>query len=921
MGSSSSAFPGKDFSLRIETSVASTFVYYSVYIDRTGTQSQTWSNAANSSWEVLINGLSNAKSTGLNYDFQGSASSFLLYSGGFSNGPANVLVEVSATYDQLGSTSNSHTVSIVTVPTAPTPNAGTPSNITSSSMRYQFTAGNNGNSGFLEHQTQRATNSAFTSGIQTVSSNGTYDFTGLSAVTDYFFRTRSRNSVGWGPWSATRSAKTLANAPSTPNSPTASNVLPSQMTLSWSLPSNGGAALDQMKLRRSGTSTFATFVDYDLGGSVKTYTATGLSPNTTYYWRLYARNSIGTSSPSATLTMATTPASPAAPSVVTVARVSDTAHTISWTRNATTGAPYVSQQVQRLTNVANSTWVGVANFGAETTTASQSWTDNGTTANRAYQYRVKATNTTGEATSGATAWAYTTPGAPSSLGAVKQANGDVVLTVAQTVSHTDYQTKLQSKVGTGAWTTLTTLASGVNTYTWTPPAGSSVQFQAQVVVNAAAMIGNNLASAWVASNVVPLQSAPNPPSALSPNGLSFDAMSTQTFLWKHNTVDSSAQTAYEIQYRIGAAAWTSTGKITSTSMQRLFAAQFFSNGNVYQWQVRTWGAFTNPSDWSPAATFTASASPSVSITSPGTVLEASRVVVAWNYTDPEGTAQSMWAAELLFQGTVLEHLSSSGSAASADFTARLTDATNYQVRVQVRDGSSLWSQWDQVSFTTNFPLPPQPVLDSYWESTSGSVSLSVTNPDGGTTVVDYNQILRSLDGGTTWEHVLDTLPNNTGFDTGVPLGVAEVRYKAVAWTALPSSSESILQFIDTTSSRGYWSAGPSFEQVIQLRVNIGSAPKIDLTTGLTQKTLHYFAGRRSPVEMTGEATERSGSVEFAVTSAADVFKVRSMALLVAPHLFRLPDGTLIYSSVGSVSDTRLAEGWYHITFDITEVDR
>lgn len=919
MGSSSGAFPGKDFNLRLETVVSGTTVYYSVYIDRSGGTSQTWSNEGTSSWEVTVNGSSIAKMSGLNYDFRGTAPTFTIYSGSFTWGSGSATVAAFATYDQLGHTNTAHAVSVVTVPGPPSPVAGTPSNITSSSMRYQFTAGSTGGSGFLEHQTQRATNTAFTSGLQTVSSNGTYDFTGLAAVTTYYFRSRSRNAVGWGSWSVTSSAKTLANIPSTPATPTASSVTPTSMKLSWSIPANGGSAINQMKLRRSNTANFASFVDYDLGAAVTSHTPTGLSPNTTYYWRVYARNAIGYSAASGTRTQATTPALPVAPSALAVTRVSDTSQTVAWTRNASTAAPYTSQQVQRR-EYPSTAWVGVANFGAYTNVAGQSWGDTGTVANKAYKYRVKAANGTGESYSAESPWIYTTPGTPSALAAVKQSSGDIVLTVTQTVSHNSYKTEIQYKVGAGAWTALTTLNSGVTSYTWTPPAGSSVQFQARVIVNDAGGVGNGLLSGYRASNVVPLLSAPNPPSALAPNGLAFDAAGARTFSWQHNTVDSSAQSAYELQWRIGTGAWTSLGKSTSTAQQRTISEGYFTNGNIYQWQVRTWGAFTDPSAWSTAATFTASASPSVAITNPTAVLEASLVTLEWTFSDPEGTAQSLWSAELLFDGNIIEQHSGSGATTSVPFTTRLTDGTEYQVRVQARDGSLLWSEWDQVSFTTDFPLPPAPSLEAYWEPASGSVSLTVANTDG-VFPVEFNQILRSLDGGATWEHVLDFLPNSSGFDATVPLGVADVQYKAIAWTGLPSSSESGIMSVSTIATCGYWSAGPAFEQVMQLRVNMGAPPKIDLTTGLAQKTLHYFAGRKSPVEMVGEATQRVGAVEFAVTSVQDMMHVRAMALLVAPHLFRLPDGTFLYASIGPVSDTRLDQGWYHITLQVTEVER
>ena len=110
--------------------------------------------------------------------------------------------------------------------------------------------------------------------------------------------------------------------------------------------------------------------------------------------------------------------------------------------------------------------------------------------------------------------------------------------------------------------------------------------------------------------------------------------------------------------------------------------------------------------------------------------------------------------------------------------------------------------------------------------------------------------------------------------------------------------------------------------MLQLRVNVGKRPpKMDVTTGLHDKVLHYFAGRDYPVESTGPALTNTGSVEFTVTSIEDRNRAHAMAKLSAPHLFRLPDGTTKYCSISPVQDTRLDEGWYKITLSVTEVGK
>jgi hypothetical protein len=90
---------------------------------------------------------------------------------------------------------------------------------------------------------------------------------------------------------------------------------------------------------------------------------------------------------------------------------------VKWTRNASSAAPYDTQQVlRRVYNNGWGEWTGIATIGTGyTSSGAQSYTDSGCVANRRYQYRIKASNLAGEATSGLSAIVHTTPGAPSSL--------------------------------------------------------------------------------------------------------------------------------------------------------------------------------------------------------------------------------------------------------------------------------------------------------------------------------------------------------------------------------------------------------------------------------------------------------------------------------------------------------------------------
>jgi hypothetical protein len=137
----------------------------------------------------------------------------------------------------------------------------------------------------------------------------TYDFTGGTPKT-IGIATRGRN-VGYGTflveswvnmdsglgqayaaeWVTITNPATVPSAPATP---TVSGIGVTSMTLSWSIPPNNGAAIDQMLLRRYSTADgTGPYVDYPNAGDATSRTVTGLTPGTQYSWAVYAHNSVG----------------------------------------------------------------------------------------------------------------------------------------------------------------------------------------------------------------------------------------------------------------------------------------------------------------------------------------------------------------------------------------------------------------------------------------------------------------------------------------------------------------------------------------------------------------------------------------------------------------------------------------------------
>lgn len=121
---------------------------------------------------------------------------------------------------------------------------------------------------------------------------------------------------------------TLASAPSNPGTPTYSEVAPTSMRVSWVLPYDGGSPLDAMLLRQSADPNFSSYTDIILAGNATTTLVEGLTPATTYYFRIFARNAVGYSNYSSS-SQATVPAT--APGMSVMPSISGTNATVSLT--------------------------------------------------------------------------------------------------------------------------------------------------------------------------------------------------------------------------------------------------------------------------------------------------------------------------------------------------------------------------------------------------------------------------------------------------------------------------------------------------------------------------------------------------------------------------------------------------------------
>jgi hypothetical protein len=193
------------------------------------------------------------------------------------------------------------TITITGVPATPTF-----SSINTTSFTVDWTATTGASSYRLDVSTA-SDFSSYVSGYQDLTVNGTSQaVTGLTANTLYYVRIRAVNASGTSANSTSGNSATLSNAPAVS---TASSITTSGLTANWTAPSSQGAVTITYTIELSTSSSdFSSPVSTvsSIASGTTSNAFTSLSEGTTYYYRIKAVNSAGSSAWSSVSAGATT---------------------------------------------------------------------------------------------------------------------------------------------------------------------------------------------------------------------------------------------------------------------------------------------------------------------------------------------------------------------------------------------------------------------------------------------------------------------------------------------------------------------------------------------------------------------------------------------------------------------------------------
>ena len=137
----------------------------------------------------------------------------------------------------------------------------------------------------------------------TVTVLGTVNASGLSIGTHTMYVHGKDVAGNWGATSpAVLSVSTPPTPPTSPTSLTAAAASATQVNLSWV---DNAANETGMRLERSTSSSFSGLTTFTLVAGTTAYSDASVAASTTYYYRIYATNSVGSSAASNTATVTT----------------------------------------------------------------------------------------------------------------------------------------------------------------------------------------------------------------------------------------------------------------------------------------------------------------------------------------------------------------------------------------------------------------------------------------------------------------------------------------------------------------------------------------------------------------------------------------------------------------------------------------
>ncbi|MBN1671106.1 MAG: fibronectin type III domain-containing protein, partial [Kiritimatiellae bacterium] len=304
--------------------------------------------------------------------------------------------------NSVGDSGYSNVASATTSQNVPAaPSGATASATSSTAITITWTDNSSNETGFKLDRRQSGTD-AWVRITQTGANVTRYTDSGLSAGTQYYYMVKATSSAGDSDYSNVAAATTAEGLPAQPSGVAATALSTTQIKLTWQ---DNSSNETQFKIRRSLDGVdFDTLEPVYAAANATTLTDSGLTPGTTYSYKMRSENAAGVSAYTTPVSATTQLGVPAAPSDLTATAASASRVDLTWKDSSSNETGFKLDRRQSGTD----SWVRIAEPAAGTT----AYSDTGLAAGTHYYYMVKAYNAAGNSAYSGVAAATTDEGLP-----------------------------------------------------------------------------------------------------------------------------------------------------------------------------------------------------------------------------------------------------------------------------------------------------------------------------------------------------------------------------------------------------------------------------------------------------------------------------------------------------------------------------
>ncbi len=572
----------------------------------------------------------------------------------------------------------------------------------------------------------------------TTIATSTYSDVGLMPGAAYTYQVRARNSEGDADWSNEGTETTDATAPEAVADLDATANGVRRVDLSWTAPTNNGAAISSYTLaRKTGSGNYAD-ISTTIAGSATAHSDTGLTPATTYTYRIRAVNSVGPSDWSNEASVNTGTAAPDAVTGMTATKSGTSRVDIAWTAPATNGAAISGYHLDR--KAGSGSYASVSTSIAASAT---SYADTGLAAGITYTYRIRAASSAGNAGWSNEPTATTDSSAPSritDLTATKNGARRVDLAWSTPAPNGEAITgyRLERKIGSGSYTLLTSaIAVTATSYSDTGlTPGTAYTYH----IRAANSEGD---AAW--SNEASVNTGTSPPDEVTGMTATKIGSSRVDLAWTAPATNGSAITGYHLDRKAGSGSYASVSTSIAASATS-YSDTGLPAGITYTYRIRAASSAGN-ADWSNEPTATTDSTEPARITDlTATKNGGRRIDLAWSKPAPNGEAITGYTLQRKTGSGSFATVSTSISASATSYSdTGLSPVTTYTYSIWATnsEGDAPWS--NTASATTDAAAPDK--ITTLSATASGNtVSLSWTAPaNNGAAINGYRLMALTVD--------------------------------------------------------------------------------------------------------------------------------------------------------------------------------